>query len=77
MTFPKPPRGKYVGERLGEPAKDEAEHFMVCLECGARFDMRDLGEAFAHLSPLHGRLNRERKAAPRSAVPKGRRARRD
>jgi hypothetical protein len=25
------PRGKYLGKRLGDPPKDDAEHFIRCL----------------------------------------------
>jgi hypothetical protein len=27
------PRGKYLGERVGGPPKDEAEHFVRCPAC--------------------------------------------
>jgi hypothetical protein len=27
------PRGKYLGERLGDPPKSEAEHFIKCPAC--------------------------------------------
>ena len=27
-------RGKYLGERAGDPPKDEAEHFVRCPACG-------------------------------------------
>lgn len=42
------PRGKYIGERVEKPAKDESEHFMKCELCGGMFDMRDLGQVFDH-----------------------------
>jgi hypothetical protein len=32
-----------LGRRVGDPPKDEAEHFMRCLVCGGWVDMRDLG----------------------------------
>jgi hypothetical protein len=66
MTFPKPPPGKFIEDRLGEPVASEPEHSMVCPECGALFDMRNLGEAFAHASPLHARLNQEKKRAAKA-----------
>jgi hypothetical protein len=28
------PRGRYVGKRLGDPPKDEAEYFIRCPACG-------------------------------------------
>jgi hypothetical protein len=28
------PRGKYLGKALGNPPKDEAEHFVRCPACG-------------------------------------------
>ena len=28
------PRGKYIGRRLGDPPKDEAQHFIRCPACG-------------------------------------------
>lgn len=46
------PRGRYVGRHLGEPPKDEAEHFMRCPTCGGWIDMRDLGQVFEHDGPL-------------------------
>lgn len=46
------PRGKYKGERLGGPPKDEAEHFIKCEACGGWIDCRDLGSVFAHEGPL-------------------------
>jgi hypothetical protein len=27
------PRGHYIGKRLGDPPKDEAEHFIRCPTC--------------------------------------------
>jgi hypothetical protein len=38
------PRGKYLGRRLGEPPKDEAEHFIRCQACGGWIDYRDLAQ---------------------------------
>lgn len=43
-------RGKYIGQRQGPPVS-EAEHFMKCEDCGAYFDMRDLGQVAAHMDP--------------------------
>jgi hypothetical protein len=42
------PRGKYIGRRLGDPPKDEAEHFMRCPMRNGWVDMRDLGQVFEH-----------------------------
>ena len=36
------PRGKYLGKRIGDPPKDEAEHFIRCPACGGWVDCRDL-----------------------------------
>jgi hypothetical protein len=36
------PRGKYIGKRVGQPATDEAEHFIRCPACGGWIDCRDL-----------------------------------
>jgi hypothetical protein len=44
---PEPPRDNYRG-RNQRPTGSETEHFTMCLECGAPFDMRDLGEAVTH-----------------------------
>ena len=38
------PRGKYLGEHVGGPPKDEAEHFVRCPACGGWIDCRDLGQ---------------------------------
>jgi hypothetical protein len=46
------PRGKYLGRPLGEPPKDEAEHFVTCPACGGWMDCRDLGQVFEHEGPL-------------------------
>jgi hypothetical protein len=42
------PRGKYLGEHVGGPPKDEAEHFVRCSACGGWIDCRDLGQVFDH-----------------------------
>jgi len=40
-------------KRLGDPPKDEAEHFMRCPACGGGMDCRDLGQVlFEHEGPL-------------------------
>jgi hypothetical protein len=44
---PEPPRDNYRG-RNQRPTGSETEHFTMCLECGAPFDMRDLREAVPH-----------------------------
>jgi hypothetical protein len=36
------PRGKYIGKRVGDPPKSEAEHFIRCPGCGGWIDFRDL-----------------------------------
>jgi hypothetical protein len=46
------PRGKYIGKRIGQPATDEAEHFIRCPACGGWIDCRDLGQALEHYGPL-------------------------
>ena len=46
------PRGKYLGERLGEGPPSEAEHFIRCLACNGWIDCRDLGQVFEHEGPL-------------------------
>ena len=46
------PRGKYLGERVGDPPTDEAEHFLRCPACGGWIDCRDLGRVFEHEGPL-------------------------
>jgi hypothetical protein len=42
------PHGKYLGERVGDPPKDEAEHFVRCPACGGWIDCRDLNKVFEH-----------------------------
>jgi hypothetical protein len=32
------PRGKYIGKRVGQPATDEAEHFIRCPACDGWID---------------------------------------
>ena len=46
------PRGRYLGKRLGNPANNEAEHFIRCPACGGWIDCRDLGQVFEHEGPL-------------------------
>jgi hypothetical protein len=38
--------------RLGDPPKDEAEHFIHCPACGGWIDCRDVGQVFEHEGPL-------------------------
>lgn len=41
-------RKPIIGKRVcGEP-KDERDHFISCLACGASIDMRDLGQVLDH-----------------------------
>jgi hypothetical protein len=42
------PRGRYIGKRVGDPPKDEAEHFIRWPLCGGWIDCRDLGQVFEH-----------------------------
>ena len=42
MSGPDIPRGRYMGEHVGQPVKDEAEHFIRCPACGGWIDCRDL-----------------------------------
>jgi hypothetical protein len=46
------PRGKYLGKPLGNPPKDEAEHFIRCPACDGWIDCRDLACVFEHEGPL-------------------------
>jgi Zn-finger nucleic acid-binding protein len=46
------PRGKYIGEQLGEGPASEAEHFIKCPACGGWIDRRDLGHVLDHEGPL-------------------------
>jgi hypothetical protein len=46
------PRGKYIGRDVGDPPKNEAEHFIECPACGGWIDCRDLGQVFEHAGPL-------------------------
>ncbi len=46
------PRGTYFGRPVGEPPKDEAEHYIRCPGCGGWIDCRDLGQVFEHEGPL-------------------------
>jgi hypothetical protein len=41
-----------MGRPVGEPPKDEAEHYIRCPGCGAWMDCRDLGQVLAHTSDL-------------------------
>ena len=42
------PRGKYLGELVGDPPEAEAEHFVRCPACDGWIDCRDLGQVFEH-----------------------------
>src|SRR4029077_3113535 len=46
------PRGKYSGQRLGDPPASEVEHFIWCPACGGWIDCRDLACEFEHEGPL-------------------------
>ena len=46
------PRGKYIGRRIGDPPKDEAEHFIRCPACEGWIDCRDLAQVLEHEGPL-------------------------
>ena len=46
------PRGRYIGKRVGDPPKDEAEHFIPCPLCGGWIDCCDLGQVFEYEGPL-------------------------
>lgn len=41
------------GKRVGPEPDDEADHFMVCGDCGQSFDMRDLGQVLYHAEAGH------------------------
>jgi hypothetical protein len=45
-------RGKYLGNCLNGPPKDEAEHFIRCPACRGWIDYRDLGQVLEHDGPL-------------------------
>jgi hypothetical protein len=45
-------RGKYFRKHLGDPPKDEAEHFIRCPTCGDWIDCRDLSQVLMHEGPL-------------------------
>jgi hypothetical protein len=45
-------RGKYIGKLVGDPPKDEAEHFIRCPACGGWTDCSDLAQVFEHEGPL-------------------------
>ena len=45
-------RGEYIGRRVGEPPRDEAEHLIKCPSCGGWIDCRDLVQVFEHEGPL-------------------------
>jgi hypothetical protein len=45
------PRMKYIGRRVGDPPRDETEHFYRCPACGRWVDCRDLSQVFDHAGP--------------------------
>jgi hypothetical protein len=45
-------RGKYLGKPLGDPPKDDAEHFVRCPACSGWIDCRDLAQVFEHNQSL-------------------------
>jgi hypothetical protein len=45
-------RGTAMGERVGGPPLNEAEHFWKCEACGGWFEMRDLGAVCDNEEPL-------------------------
>jgi hypothetical protein len=45
-------RGRYLGKRLGDSTKSDAEHFIRCPTCGGWIDCRDLGQVLEHEGPL-------------------------
>ena len=47
IEFPR----KYIGRRVGDPPRDEAEHFYRCPACGRWVDCRDLSQVFDHEGP--------------------------
>ena len=40
------PCGKYIGRRVGDQSKDEADHFIRCPACGGGVDSRGLAQVF-------------------------------
>jgi hypothetical protein len=46
------PRGKYLGECVGGPPKDESEHFTRCPARGGLIDCRGLVHVFEHEGTL-------------------------
>jgi hypothetical protein len=46
------PRGTIFGRRVGDPQKDESDHFIRCPACGGWIDCRDLGHVLDHEGPL-------------------------
>jgi hypothetical protein len=47
VTVTDVPRAKYIGKPLGDPPKEEADHFIRCPACDGSIDCRDLGQVFA------------------------------
>jgi hypothetical protein len=46
------PRGKYLGVRVGDPPKHEADYFIRCPACNGWIDCRDLCQVVEHEGPL-------------------------
>jgi hypothetical protein len=45
------PRGRHIGRRVGDPPKDEVEHFIRCPACEGWIDSRDLAQVLEHEGP--------------------------
>ena len=45
------PRSTIFGRRVGDPQKEESDHFIRCPACGGWIDCRDLGQVFEHEGP--------------------------
>ena len=51
------PRGKYIGKRVGQPATDEAEHFIRCRPAAGRL----IAAILAKFSSTKGRYRIRRR----------------
>ena len=47
-----------IGRIVGPEPENEADHFIVCAECGQAIDCRNLGDVFHHEEPGHKPLVR-------------------
>lgn len=47
-----------IGIFEGQEPEDEADHFMVCPDCGQAFDCRNLGEVMHHSEDGHEPMER-------------------